>query len=134
MANHPLVRMGTVYIPVQDPLQSSKWYAAILGAELTYSDDDKAIMNMAGQSLFLMKAPAGESANFRDIHGQVRFSFTFEVDGLAKLKELHMELADKGISLGEIEDRGHAGRNFVFCDPDGNIFDVWSVLSPDFKG
>lgn len=134
MANHPLVRMGTVYIPVQDPLQSSKWYAAILGAELTYSDDDKAIMNMAGQSLFLMKALAGESANFRDIHGQVRFSFTFEVDGLAKLKELHMELADKGISMGEIEDRGHAGRNFVFCDPDGNIFDVWSVLSPDFKG
>ena len=35
--------------------------------------------------------------------------------------------------LGDIEDRGHSGRNFVFMDLDGNKFDVWSELSPSFK-
>jgi hypothetical protein len=40
---------------------------------------------------------------------------------------------DKGISIGEVENRGHAGRNFVFYDLDGNKFDVWSELRPTFK-
>jgi hypothetical protein len=49
------------------------------------------------------------------------------------LMELHQELSDKGVRVGEMEDRGHPGRNFVFYDPDDNAFDVWSELSPAFK-
>ncbi|OXS74457.1 hypothetical protein B1B04_10165 [Lysinibacillus sp. KCTC 33748] len=43
------------------------------------------------------------------------------------------ELIDKGIKVEGIENRGHAGRNFVFYDVDGNKFDVWSELSRIFK-
>lgn len=58
---------------------------------------------------------------------------TFEVDGLAALIQLQNEFKDIGMNVGEIEDRGHTGRNFVFYDLDGNMFDVWSELSPEFK-
>ena len=49
------------------------------------------------------------------------------------MKDLHSELTKKNIKIGEIEDRGHAGRNFVFYDLNGNAFDVWSELSPTYK-
>ena len=45
----------------------------------------------------------------------------------------HEFLNKKEVSVGEIEDRGHPGNNFVFRDLDGNVFDVWSELSPTFK-
>ncbi|PDZ72095.1 glyoxalase, partial [Bacillus pseudomycoides] len=37
------------------------------------------------------------------------------------------------IKVGEIENRGHTGKNFVFYDLDGNKFDVWSELSSIFR-
>ena len=58
---------------------------------------------------------------------------TFEVNGLNTLEAIHREFKDKEICVGEIENRGHSGRNFVFFDLDGNKFDVWSELSPTFK-
>lgn len=128
-----LWRVGTTYIPVTNVEESAVWYVSKLGAELNYQDQDKAIINLADQSLFLVKASAGQSANFIDSYGNVRFSLTFEVDGLSALEKLHDDLNQKGIKVGEIENRGHAGRNFVFDDPDGNRFDVWSELSPSFK-
>jgi catechol 2,3-dioxygenase-like lactoylglutathione lyase family enzyme len=128
-----LTRVGTTYIPVSDVELSSEWYISNLGAELSYKDGDKAIINFANQSFFLIKSKAGQSANFIDFYGQERFSLTFEVNGLAALEAIHKDFSEKGITVGEIEDRGHSGRNFVFYDLDGNKFDVWSELSPLFK-
>jgi catechol-2,3-dioxygenase len=128
-----LIRVGTAYVPVQNPNLSAKWYAENLGAEINYQDEDKAIINLANQSFFLVKAEQNESANFTDYKGKKRFCLTFEVDGMDMLYELYEEFKGLGIETGEIEDRGHAGENFVFCDPDGNMFDVWSELSPSFK-
>jgi catechol-2,3-dioxygenase len=128
-----LVRVGTTYVPVRDPNLSARWYAENLGAEINYQDEDKAIINLANQSFFLVKAEQNESANFTDYEGNERFSLTFEVDGIDTLYKLHEEFKSLGIQTGEIEDRGHAGENFVFCDSDGNKFDVWSELSPSFK-
>jgi len=127
-----IVRVGTIYLPVREVEASAKWYVQKLGAELSYQDEDKAIVNFANQSFFLVKAGEGQSANFIDIHGNTRFSVTFEVSGLPALEALHQEFSEVGIKVGEIEDRGHPGRNFVFHDPDGNLFDVWSELSPIF--
>jgi catechol 2,3-dioxygenase-like lactoylglutathione lyase family enzyme len=126
-------RVGTTYIPVQDVKKSADWYAGKLGAEQTYIDKDKAILNLASQSFFLVKAADSQTANFTDSNGMERFSLTFEVDGQDALQAVHRELGEKGVDTGAIEDRGHAGRNFVFKDPDGNLFDVWSELSPAFK-
>ena len=126
-------RVGTSYLPVTDVERSAEWYAKNLGAELNYKDLDKAILNLANQSIFLVKAKEGQSSNFIDIHENERFSLTFEVDGMKALETLHKEFVEKGITIGEIENRGHAGRNFVFHDLDGNKFDVWSELSPVFK-
>ncbi|MEW4219925.1 VOC family protein [Rossellomorea marisflavi] len=128
-----LIRIGTIYLPVTDINRSAKWYVRHLGAKLNYQDDDKAILDLANQSIFLVKSGEGESANFTDHRGNERFSVTFEVDGLAELEALHGDFISLGMKVGAIEDRGHAGMNFVFYDPDGNAFDVWSELSPSFR-
>jgi catechol-2,3-dioxygenase len=131
--NEKLIRVGTIYIPVSNVEHAAVWYEVKLGAVMNYKDDGKAILDLANQSLFLVKAEKGQSANFRDHNGEVRFSMTFEVDGLDALHSLRTDLIEKGVAAGEIENRGHTGRNFVFTDPDGNKFDVWSELSPIFK-
>jgi len=128
-----LCRVGTTYIPVTNVGESADWYVSKLGAELSYQDQDKAIINLAEQSLFLVKAKEGQTSNFIDANGQVRFSLTFEVDGLSALENIHHDFVKQGIKVGEIENRGHTGRNFVFEDLDGNKFDVWSELSMKFK-
>ncbi|BAC12255.1 hypothetical conserved protein [Oceanobacillus iheyensis HTE831] len=133
MMNEKLWRIGTTYIPVSNIELSVNWYVEQLGARVNYQDDDKCILDLANQSIFLVKAPSGQSANFIDLNGEEHFSLTFEVDGINSLESLRIELAEGDVRVGELEDRGHAGRNFVFYDPDGNKFDVWSELSPDFK-
>lgn len=131
--NEKILRVGTTYIPVQNIKRAASWYVCKLGAELSYQDEDKAILNFANQSFFLVRAKESETANFYDYNGQKRFSLTFEVNGLSALEELHKEFLKSEIKVEDIEDRGHAGRNFVFSDLDGNLFDVWSELSPVFK-
>ncbi|QED46580.1 VOC family protein [Cytobacillus dafuensis] len=128
-----LIRVGTIYIPVVDVDSSVQWYTDKLGAELSYKDQEKAILNFANQSFFLVKSKEDQSSNFIDDKGNERFSVTFEVNGMAALEEIHKDFVNQGISVGEIENRGHSGRNFVFSDLDGNKFDVWSELSPIFK-
>lgn len=127
-----IIRVGTIYIPVEDPRESSNWYREMLKAKVNYLDGDKAIMDMADISLFLVKSQ-GQTSNFTDINGEERFLLTYEVDGLEVLEALHKEFKDRGIKVGSIENRGHAGRNFVFYDLDGNKFDVWSELSLLYK-
>jgi catechol-2,3-dioxygenase len=128
-----LIRVGTTYLPVSNVEHSANWYTEKLGATLNYMAEDKAIIDLANQSFFLVAAQEGQSANFIDSKGHERFSLTFEVDGLQALENLHNEFKELHITVGEIEDRGHAGKNFIFSDPDGNQFDVWSELSPNFK-
>ncbi|MBD7944552.1 VOC family protein [Psychrobacillus sp. Sa2BUA9] len=128
-----LVRVGTTYIPVTNVALSSDWYTEKLGAIKNYQDEDKAILNLANQSIFLVKSKVGETLNFVDNNGQDRFALTFEVDGLDNLISLHNEFIENLVQVGQVENRGHAGRNFVFEDPDGNKFDVWSELSPSYK-
>lgn len=128
-----LLRIGTTYLPVTNVDISSDWYVNKLGAELCFKDQDKAILNFANQSIFLVKSNENQSSNFYDIYGNERFSITFEVNGLNALEVIHKELQQSGIRVGDIEDRGHSGRNFVFYDLNGNKFDVWSELSPSFR-
>lgn len=128
-----LLRVGTTYIPVTNIDLSTDWYVNKLGAEMSYKDQDKAILNFANQSIFLVKSNDDQSSNFFDIYGNERFSLTFEVNGLNALITIHRDFKENDIRVGEIEDRGHSGRNFVFYDLDGNKFDVWSELSPIFK-
>lgn len=128
-----LLRVGTTYIPVANVDRSSDWYVNKLGANLSYKDQDKAILNFANQSIFLVKSNENQSSNFFDIYGNERFSLTFEVNGINALKTIHKDFKQSEVKVGEIEDRGHTGRNFVFYDLDDNKFDVWSELSPTFK-
>ncbi|ESU33227.1 hypothetical protein G3A_07280 [Bacillus sp. 17376] len=82
--------------------------------------------------MFLVKA-VEQNSNFFDANGTERFVLTYEVDGLEALASFHADFKERGIKVGELENRGHAGRNFVFYDLDGNKFDVWSELSQEFK-
>lgn len=104
-----------------------------LGSVLNDQYEDKTILDLANQSFFLVKSQQDQSANFLAIHGQEHFSMTFEVDGLKALETLHEVFIEKEMRVGEVKDRGHSGKNFVFYDIDGNKFDVWSELSSTFK-
>lgn len=126
-------RVGTIYVPVVNPELSSKWYQEKLGAVENFRNDDKAILDFANQSFFLVKSKVGEKAIFQDHKGNEHFLMTFEVDGIEQLRKFHSVLTEKGVTVENIEDRGHPGNNFVFYDIDGNKFDVWSELSPTFK-
>src|SRR5690606_25788400 len=126
-------RVGTIYVPVENPETSSKWYQEKLGAVENFRNEDKAILDFANLSLFLVKSKLGEKTIFHDHKGHEHFLITFEVDGIDELKELHSLLAEKDVTVEDIEDRGHPGNNFVFYDLNGNKFDVWSELSPSFK-
>ncbi|MDZ5471535.1 VOC family protein [Bacillus sp. 31A1R] len=128
-----LLRVGTTYLPVKNIKEAVHWYVSNLDAVLNYEDNDKAILDLANQSFFLVKVNEKQNSNFVDSYGNERFTLTFEVNGLTELEKLHQDLSEKGVKIGEIEDRGHAGNNFIFYDLDGNKFDVWSELSPDFK-
>ena len=127
------MRVGTTYIPVVNVERAAHWYVEKLNAQLNYQDQEKAILNLADQSFFLVKARENENANFYDVNGNERFSLTFEVDGQESLQKLHRVFKENEVTVGEIEHRGHPGTNFVFKDLDGNKFDVWSELSPSFK-
>ncbi|WP_088072284.1 VOC family protein [Gottfriedia luciferensis] len=131
--NEKLLRVGTTYIPVTNVELSSEWYVSKLGAELNYKDADKVILNFANQSIFLVRSKENQNSNFYDIYGKEHFSITFEVNGLSALEAIHKDFIEKEMKVGEIENRGHNGRNFVFYDLDGNKFDVWSELSLVFK-
>ncbi|WP_223555512.1 VOC family protein [Lysinibacillus sphaericus] len=128
-----LIRIGTTYIPVNNVELSCDWYVNNLGAKCSYQDNDKAILNFANQSFFLVRSMSNQSSNIIDCYGEEHFSITFEVDGLSALTTIHKDFIAKGITVGEVENRGHAGRNFDFWDLNGNKFDVWSELSPTFK-
>ncbi|QTM99754.1 VOC family protein [Sediminibacillus dalangtanensis] len=128
-----LIRVGTTYLPVADVNRATEWYVTNLDADLSYQDEEKAILNLADQSFFLVKAGEKQTANFLDATGKERFSITFEVDGLEALQAIRQQLLERGVKVGAIEDRGHPGNNFTFYDLDGNKFDVWSELSPVYK-
>lgn len=113
-----LIRIGTTYIPVCNVELSCEWYVGKLGAECSYRDSDKAILNFANQSFFLVRSMNNQSSNFIDCYWKEHFSITLEVDGLSALEMIHKIFKDKEIRVGEIENRGHSGRNFVFYDLD----------------
>ncbi|RHW35214.1 hypothetical protein D1B32_00925 [Oceanobacillus profundus] len=131
--NSSLIRVGTIYIPVMNIEHASKWYVDKLDAQVRFQDAEKAIIDLANQSFFLVKSAEGQRANFINTANTEHFSLTFEVDGIDALMELHKTLRERDVYAEEVEDRGHVGRNFVFHDLDGNKFDVWSELSPVFK-
>ncbi|REJ10484.1 VOC family protein [Halobacillus trueperi] len=131
---HSLIRVGTIYLPVQEVGKSAVWYKEKLGADINYQDNQKAIVDLADISIFLVKAAPGQTSNFLEEDGSERFAITFEVDGKEALKALQKQLKDKGVKVGDIEDRGHPGLNFVFEDINGNRLDVWSELSPAYRG
>ncbi|WP_406944354.1 VOC family protein [Halobacillus sp. SY10] len=131
--NHSLIRVGTIYLPVQEVDKSAVWYEEKLGADINYQDNQKAIVDLAGISIFLVKSSPEQTSNFLDEDGSERFAITFEVDGKEALRALHKKLKDKGVEVGEIENRGHPGLNFVFEDVNGNRLDVWSELSPAYR-
>ncbi|MFC4353900.1 VOC family protein [Chryseomicrobium palamuruense] len=121
-----LKRVGTTYLPVSNLKKATEWYTSNLEAEISYHDDEKTILNFADQSFFLIPAAPDQSNSFIDAKGTEWFGLGFEVDGEENLLTFHQDLLKQGVKAGDIESRGHAGKNFRFWDEDGNAFDVWS--------
>ncbi len=93
-----LMRVGTIYLPVTNPKLTAEWFCSNLGANLDYLDEgnNHAIINLAHQSFILILSEEGTVANFKTINDGIMFPFTFEVNGLDELIEIHKELEGKG--------------------------------------
>ncbi|MEY9980332.1 hypothetical protein ABH968_005325 [Lysinibacillus sp. RC79] len=98
-----LIRIGTTYIPVSNVELSCEWYVSKLGAECSYVDTDKAILNFANQSIFLVRSMNNQSSNFIDCYGKEHFSITFEVDGLCALETIHKIFRIKELELEKLK-------------------------------
>jgi len=100
---------------------------------VNYLDEHKAILDLANQSFFLVKISLNKTSNFKNVQGAIQLSLTFEVNGVKEFETLRNQLIIKWVYVGEIENRGHAGKNFVFQDLHGNLFDECSELSLAFQ-
>ncbi|MBB6669554.1 VOC family protein [Cohnella nanjingensis] len=119
----------SVYVPVRNPLQSAAWWERHFG--LTFAvpynpAEAQAILRLSeGQWLHLVETRGPIDNQFPDKAGNEMFRLTFEV---RRIEVLYDRLLTQGVRVEHLADRGSCGINFVFCDPDGNQFDVNEVV------
>ncbi|SYX83850.1 VOC family protein [Paenibacillus alvei] len=130
MQRNALKSICSVYVPVQEPLQSAQWWQSNFGLEyaVPYNEEEaNVILKLSdGQWLHLVKSGQPGEDSFRNQAGSPMFRLTFEV---RQIEVLHDHLKKNGVIIEGLADRGSCGINFVFYDLDGNKFDVNECVS-----
>ncbi|MFD1205592.1 MULTISPECIES: VOC family protein [Sporosarcina] len=124
-------KIETIYLPVNNPKASAKWYEEHLqlktmGPIEEDADQAQLVLN-SGQSIFLIKSKNAVNANFTEINGTEQCSITLEVNNFQRLYEA---LKANGATITEIVDNDDCGKNFYVYDMDGNKIDIWSGWPP----
>ena len=110
-----------VNIDSSDPARLARFYAAALGWEVTYSDDNYGMVEGDGIKIGFGKVEGFRPARWPDKDGAKRFHLDLRVDDLDKAAE---SLCAIGASQPDFQPG--AGRWRVLLDPDGQPF----CLSP----
>ena len=135
--------ISCIYIPVRNVYESIKWYQQNLGCEPTNNNPVKPGMEIsilrfpdhtghfpgpgprsAVPALFLMTASqeAGK-LGFRFDSGERQPIACFITP---RIQEMYNRFKENGVDIvTEIPENRPCGPNFCFCDPDGNLFEIW---------
>jgi predicted enzyme related to lactoylglutathione lyase len=97
-----------------DPARLARFYAAALGWEATYSDDNYAMIEGNGIKIGFGKIEGFRPAQWPDEAGVKRFHFDLQVNGLDEATESLC-----GIGASQPDFQPGAGRRRVLLDPDG---------------
>lgn len=103
-----------VNIDSADPARQARFYAAALGWEITYSDDDYGMVEGDGVKIGFGKIEQFRPAPWPDESGAKRFHLDLHVDDL---DEAAMKLCELGAT--QPDHQPGAGRWRVLLDPDG---------------
>jgi predicted enzyme related to lactoylglutathione lyase len=133
--------MTCIYVPVSDVYASIKWYQKNLGCQPANNHRVEPGMGMA-----ILRFPDAKG-NPHGPTGAVpalflhaseeeggRLGFSWTLDGgkrhavacfiTPRIQELYERFKENGVNiLGEI--RQTCGPNLQFCDPDGNLWEIW---------
>ena len=120
----PLLKgMEGVFIPVNDPSHSSKWYEDKLGFKLLYIEPEAAVMRISDESqtvVCLVKCRNHQPMKFPENHFGVGKYYNFIPQDF---EETYKLLVEQGVKVGPIGGEGNT-RYFTFYDPDGNPLGV----------
>ncbi|XEC93376.1 VOC family protein [Paenibacillus tarimensis] len=134
-----------IYIPVNDVYKAVHWYQKNLGCEptdnnpvqpgmeisiLRFPDHTGKPHGAAGRvpAIFLMGGGGGAS----QAAGSLGFTFDNGVRQpvacftTPRIKEMYNRFKENGVNIvTEIPENRPCGPNFRFCDPDGNMLELW---------
>lgn len=132
-----------IYVPVADVYKSVQWYQKNLGCQPTNNNpvepgmeisimrfpDQKGDFAEAGlrstvPALFLMTAKqAAGSGGFTFDNGDRQPLACFTTP---RIQQMYNRFKENGVKiLTEIPENRPCGPNFRFCDPDGNLLEIW---------
>jgi predicted enzyme related to lactoylglutathione lyase len=109
--------LSFVNIDSADPASQARFYAAALGWEVTYSDDNYGMVEGTGIRIGFGKIEGFRPAQWPDEAGVKRFHLDLQVDDLDQAVE---RLCALGASQPDFQPGG--GRWRVLLDPDGQPF------------
>jgi catechol-2,3-dioxygenase len=125
-------RLGHVVIRVRDLARSQKFYADVLGLNVTAQLADRMVfMSAAGDSSHELALMAvGEDAPGPEADRVGLYHFAWEMESFDDLRRIHRELGEKNVPIGGMGDHG-ISMGVYFFDPDGNEIEVFYELPRD---
>ena len=114
--------LSMLNIDCADPTRLAQFYAAALGWEVTYSDDNYGMVEGNGIKIGFGRIEGFRPAQWPDEAGVKRFHFDLQVNDLDEATEILC-----GIGASQPDFQPGAGRWRVLLDPDGQPF---CLISP----
>lgn len=130
-----------IYVPVKNVYESIKWYQQNLGCEPTNNNPVKPGMEIA---ILRFPDPSGKPhgstgsvpAIFLITATEAAGSYGFTIgNGMRqpaacfitpRIQEMYNRFKENGVNIvSDIPENRPCGPNFRFCDPDGNLFEIW---------
>ncbi|KPB04167.1 VOC family protein [Bacillus sp. CHD6a] len=117
-----MFRVGSIFIPVTNMEESTKWYEKFLDAKIidSWGDGVGFYLPTGPTQLALVKVESPQPTEFRTKGDQKNGYFNFVVDDIERT---HQHFKNNGIVTSEIDDFGGM-KFFDFFDLDGNPFSV----------
>ncbi|TKC20137.1 VOC family protein [Robertmurraya kyonggiensis] len=115
--------MEGVFVPVNNPDVSAKWYEEVLGFTLVYQEEEAAVLRISGESqtvVCLVRTVNHQPMKFPENDFGVGKYYNFIPEDFEKTYE---RLVEKGVKVNQIDREGNT-RFFTFYDPDGNPLGV----------
>ncbi|MCH8206733.1 MAG: VOC family protein [Chloroflexi bacterium] len=124
-------QLGHIVLRVRDLDRSERFYADVLGLQVTTRMPGAMVFLSAGEASHeLALMPVGPDAPGPDPSRVGLYHFAWEMESFEDLRKLYAELKEKEVEIGGIGDHG-ISLGVYFFDPDGNEIEAFYELSRD---